>query len=165
MTLQIKRAAMRPGIPAIAFAIFLAPGSAWSAEPIVGRWLLSSQEVNGQKTSTDELMLRVNPNGRAFEFSYSVPVNDIQFVSLRFAAKLDGTEAEVTNGSGRKIGAVRITKTGAAQYKVVLEGPGRPTAAGAMTVSADGKTLKSESESRQERTPGAIRTVQYFSRQ
>jgi hypothetical protein len=165
MALPIKRDAARRGIAALVSAVLLAAAPAWGAEPIIGRWLLSRQEVNGQRTSTEELMLRINPNGSAFEFAYSLPVNNIQFVSLRFVAKLDGTEAEVTNAGGRKIGAIRITKTGVAQYKVVLDGPGRPTAAGAMTVSADGKTLKSESKSSRAGQPSPILTVQYFSRQ
>lgn len=165
MMLQIKGNAVRRGIPAIASAVLLISVPAWGAEPIVGRWLLSSQEVNGQKTSTEELMLRVNPNGGAFEFAYSVPVNDIQFVSLRFLAKLDGTQAEVTNAGGQKIGAVKVTRTGAGRYKVVLEGPGHPTATGAITVSTDGRTLKSESEVSRDNKSAPTRTVQYFSRQ
>jgi len=125
----------------------LAAMPAWAADPIVGRWLLTSQTIGGQKTQIEELTLRINPSGAALEFAYSVPVRDIQFVSLRFTAKPDGTAADVTDANGKKVGTVKVTKTSATQYRVVLEGPGRPTANGAMTVSADGKTLTSESDS------------------
>lgn len=136
-----------------------------AAEPLAGRWLLVSQEVGGQKTAIEEMMLRVNPAGQALEFAYSVPVNDIQFVSLRFSARLDGSEADVTNGNGQKIGTAKVTRSGASEYRVVLQGQNRPTASGTMTVSADGKTLKSESESSARGRAGVIRTVQIFSRQ
>ncbi len=136
-----------------------------AAEPLSGRWLLVSQEVGGQKRPTGDLMLRVNPAGKSFEFAYSTPVNDIQFVSLRFAARLDGTEADVTDGSGKKIGSVKVTKSGASLYKIVLEGPNRPTASGTMTVSADGKTLRSESDSSARGQSAVMHTVQIFARQ
>lgn len=136
-----------------------------AAEPLSGRWLLVSQEIGGQKKPTQELMLRVNPAGKAFEFAYSVPVNDIQFVSLKFSARLDGTEAGVTNANGQKIGTVKVTKSGPAQYKIILQGPNRPTASGIMTVSADGKTMRSESDSRGRGEAGVIHTVQVFARQ
>src|SRR5579871_5113445 len=94
---------------------------AQAPEPLSGRWLLISQEVGGQRKPTGELVLRIAPAGRNFEFAYSVPVHDIQFVSLKFSARLDGTEADVTNAKGQKIGTVRVNKSGTAQYKVVLQ--------------------------------------------
>ena len=139
--------------------------SAHAAEPLSGRWRLISQEVAGQKTAIEQLILRVNPAGQKLEFAYSVPVNDIQFVSLRFSAPLDGTESDVTNSDNRKIGTVKVTKLGGSSYKIVLQGHDRPTASGTMTVSSDGKTLKSESESSVSGRPTVVRTVQIFSRQ
>lgn len=136
-----------------------------AAEPLPGRWLLVDQEVGGQKTGIDELTLRVIAEGQALEFAYSVPVNNIQFVSLRFTARLDGTEADVTNANGKKIGTVRVTKSGAGQYRILLQGEGRPTASGTMTVSADGKTLTSESDSKTGAQKTVTHMVQHFSRQ
>ena len=104
---------------AMGLAILLLASQAYAAEPLLGRWLLVGQEVGGQKTEIDELTLRIIAEGPALEFAYSVPVNNIQFVSLRFTAKLDGTETEVTNSSGKKIGTVKVTKSGAAQYKIL----------------------------------------------
>src|SRR5271165_5267680 len=114
-----------------------------AAEPLQGRWLLVGQEIGGQKTAVDELTLRVVPAGKTLEFAYSVPVNNIQFVSLRFAVLPDGTEAEVTNANGKKIGTVKVTRVGASQYRMVLQGQNKPTATGTITVSADGMKLTS----------------------
>ena len=93
-----------------------------AAEPLAGRWLLVSQVVGNRKMPTDALMLRVNPAGKAFDFAYSVPVNDVQFVSLKFSVRLDGTETDVLNAKGQKIGTVTLTKAGAAQYRIILQG-------------------------------------------
>ena len=146
-------------------AVLLLASQVQAAEPLLGRWLLVDQEVGGQKTGIDELMLRIIAEGQALDFAYSVPVNNIQFVSLRFTAKLDGTETAVTDANGKKIGSVRVTKSGAGQYKILLQGEGRPTASGTMTVSADGKTLTSESDSKAGAQKTVTHMVQHFSRQ
>jgi hypothetical protein len=156
---------MRAMLRTVALTIILSAGPAWAAEPLVGRWLLKSQQLSGQKTPVDELMLRVRPAGQTLVFAYSVPVNNIQFVSLRFAARIDGTEAEVTDANGKKIGTVKVTKSGARQYKIALQGQNKPAALGTMTVSADGKTLTSESESKTPGQAAARSMVQIFSRQ
>ena len=145
--------------------MMLSAALARAAEPLQGRWLLVGQEIAGQKSEVDELTLRVIPSGQTLEFAYSVPVNNIQFVSLRFKVRPDGTEADVTNANGKKVGTVKVTKSGALQYKVVLQGENKPTASGTMTVSADGKTLTSESESKQPGQSAVTRMVQVFARQ
>jgi hypothetical protein len=147
-----------------AVILLLAAAQAWAAEPLVGRWLLKSQEVGGQSTDTDPLTLRIVQRGAAFEFGYSIPVNDIQFVSMSFASHLDGAEADVKNSQGNKIGTVKVSKAGGSLYKVILEGPNRPSATGTMAVSADGKTLTSDSEAN---VPGKgpTRTHQVFARE
>jgi hypothetical protein len=155
----------RTKLQAAGFAVILLAVPARAAEPLAGRWLLVSQELGGQKMQIDELTLRINPVGQKLEFAYSVPVNDIQFVSLRFAARPDGTEADVTDAKGKKIGTVKVTKSGPLQYKVLLMGQNRPTAAGAMTVSTDGKTLTSESESKAPGQASPAKMVQVFARQ
>ena len=149
----------------LSLAVFLSALPAFAAEPLVGRWLLSSQEVGGQKMTASDLTLRVNSAGQGLEFAYSVPVNHVQFVSLHFSARLDGTEADMTNGNGQKIGTVKVVKSGASAYRIVIAGPNRPTASGTMTVSADGKTLKSESDSMPSGRSAPVHTVQVFSRQ
>lgn len=136
-----------------------------AADPIVGRWLLTSQTVGGQNSQIEELTLRINPSGAALEFAYSVPVRDIQFVSLRFTAKPDGSASDVTDANGKKVGTVKVTRVSPTQYKVVLEGSGRPTANGGMTVSADGKTLTSVSDSTPPGQSAVTHMVQVFARQ
>jgi hypothetical protein len=154
----------KPIVWAATLIFLLSVVQAWAAEPLVGRWLLKSQDVGGQQTDADPLTLRIVQRGSTFEFGYSVPVNNIQFVSMSFASHLDGTEADVKNSQGNKIGTVKITKAGGSRYKVVLEGPNRPSAVGTMTVSADGKTLTSDSEAN---VPGkgSTHTHQVFSRE
>lgn len=147
----------------IAFTSLAGPLPA--AEPLAGRWLLTSQEVDGRKTEVDQLILRVSPKGEALEFAYSVPVNNIQFVSLRFSVRLDGTEGDVTNANGQKIGTVKVTKAGPSQYRIVLQGQGRPTASGTMTVSPDRRTLTSQSDSKVGSRSSITRMIQVFSRQ
>jgi hypothetical protein len=153
---------MKSSVPTV--ILLLAAAQAWAAEPLVGRWLLKTQEVGGQQTDSDPLTLRIVQRGNSFEFGYSLPVNNIQFVSMSFASRLDGAEADVKNSQGNKIGTVKITKAGASLYKVVLEGPNRPSAVGTMTVSADGKTLTSDSDAS---VPGKgpVHTHQIFSRE
>lgn len=149
----------------VCLAVFLSSLPISAAEPLVGRWVLISQEVGGQKLAADDLTLRINPAGKGLEFAYSVPVNNIQFVSLRFSVRLNGTEADVTNANAQKIGTVKVTKAGASVYRIMIGGPNRPTASGTMTVSADGKTLKSESDATPRGRSAPVHTVQVFSRQ
>jgi hypothetical protein len=152
-------------IRAAGLVIMLSATPLRAAEPLPGRWLLTSQEIGGQKTPVDELTLRIVMRGQMFEFGYSVPVNNIQFVSLRFAARPDGTEANVTNANGQKIGTAKVTKASVSQYRIVIQGQNKPTASGTMTVSPDGKTLRWESESKQPGQSAVTRMVQIFSRQ
>ncbi len=150
----------------VGLALVLITAPMWAAEPLAGRWLLKSQEVGGQKRDNpDPLLLRITPSGSALEFAYSVPVNDVQFVSLRFAPRLDGTAADMKDSQDKTIGTVKVTKAGALQYKITIQGPNRPTASGTMTVSADGKTLTSMSDSTPAGQAAAIHTIQTFARQ
>jgi hypothetical protein len=157
---------MRASLRAAAISLLvLALVPADSVEPLAGRWLLVSQEVGGQKTDPDPLTLRITQSGNELQFAYSVPVNNIQFVSLTFSPRLDGTVADVKDSHGNKIGTVRVTKAGPSLYKVRLEGPNRPTASGTMTVSSDGKTLNSQSDSSPPGQTAVTHTVQVFTRQ
>lgn len=143
--------------------VAVAIAQAFAAEPLLGIWKLTSQTVDGHKVESEDLTLRVYPAGDGFEFAYSTPVNGIHLVSLKFASvHLNGAPAIVEDGRGNKLGTVTITKTGASQYKAIIEGPNRPKALGRMTVSGDGKTLTSESMAADEKGPKAI---QLFSRQ
>ena len=144
--------------------LFLALVQAQVADPLAGRWALQSQEIDGQKVETDQLILRIVQRGTTFDFGYSVPVNNIQFVSMSFSSHLDGSEADVKDAKENKIGTIKVSRAGTSQYNVLLQGTNRPSVTSVMKVSADGKTLTCQSDSK-----GADQknrhTVQIFSRQ
>jgi hypothetical protein len=84
--------------------------------------------------------------GDGLEFAFSVPVNGVHMVGLKFTSvHLDGKPGSIEDVRGKKIGDVKVTKIGAMEYKAVLEGPNRPTSESKMIVSADEKTLTSQS--------------------
>jgi len=107
-------------------------------------------------------MLKVTQEGDKLAFAFSVPVNDVYFVSMSYTVKPDGSEADVKNARGEKIGTVRMTPAGPSQYRIVLKGMNRPDSSGKLTVSPDGKTLTSE----QDTASGgrAIHSTQLFTR-
>jgi hypothetical protein len=153
---------MKTRIALLVFLLAITP--AWAAEPLAGTWRLVSQEVGGQKVDGDPLTLRIIQTDNNFEFAYSLPVNNIQFVSMRFTTHLDGTEGDVKNAQGTKIGTVKVSRVAPLEYSVLLQGENRPTAAGKLKVSADGKTLTSESDAKNAKQENR-HTVQVFSRQ
>lgn len=121
-------------------AVYSAP------EPLLGTWRLDSQEVNGQKSAAEPLTLKITQAGDKVAFAFSVPVNDVYFVSMTYTVKLDGTEADVKNAKGDKVGTVQMSVSGPSQYKLTLKGPNHPDSSGRLTVSPDGKTLTSETD-------------------
>jgi hypothetical protein len=140
-------------------AAFAAP------EPLVGTWRLDSQEVNGQKSNSEPLTLKITQSGDKLDFAFSVPVNNVYFVSMSYTVKLDGSEADVKNANGEKVGTVQMSPAGPSQYKVTLKGPNRPDSSGKLTVSADGKTLTSETDTMQGGQGGrSMHSKQLFSR-
>jgi hypothetical protein len=152
---------MARSIPAVFFFLVTLARAA-AVEPLVGTWTLSSQSIDGQKVDSDPLTLRIYPSGTALEFAYSVPINGVHLVSLKFTAiYLDGKEGQIKNVRGETVGTAKVTKTGPMEYKTVIKGPNRPTVSGKITISADNKTLQSESDSQGN---GPTHTVQVFSR-
>jgi hypothetical protein len=142
-----------------AMAAFAAP------EPLVGTWRLDSQEVNGQKANSEPLTLKITQAGDKLAFAFSVPVNDVYFVSMTYTVKPDGSEADVKNAKGEKIGTIQIMPGGPLQYKLTLKGPNRPDSSGKLIVSADGKSLISETDTVQGGPGGrSMHSKQLFSR-
>jgi hypothetical protein len=134
-------------------------------ESLVGTWRLDSQEVNGQKSNAESLTLKITQEGDKLAFAFSVPVNNVYFVSMSYTVKLDGSEADVKNAKGDKVGVVQMTPGGPSQYKLILKGPNRPDSSGKLTVSPDGKTLTSEQDTAQAGPGGrSIHSRQIFSR-
>jgi len=137
--------------------LLLACAALPAAEPLAGTWVLQSQQVNGRDTPSPPLTLRIAQSGGRLQFEYAAKD------SVRFDARLDGSPAEVTSSTGRKMGTARVTRDGPLQYRVTLEGPNRPTSNGRLTLSRGSKTLTSESDAL---APGGQRlhTVQVFER-
>ena len=131
---------------ALILAVFAMAACAHAAEPVAGTWLVKSQVLNGEKSTFEPLTLRVSESGDKLLFAFSVPVNRVHYVSMSYLVRLDGSEADVKNGQGEKLGVIRMTKTSASHYKLTLGGPYRPTTEGKLTVSPDGKSLTSESD-------------------
>jgi hypothetical protein len=131
-------------------------------EPLVGTWRLQSQEINGEAVKFEPLTLKVTQSGDRLAFAFSVPVNDIYFVSMSYTLRLDGTAADVTNGRGEKVGSIQMKSDGPSQYKLTLKGPNRPDSSGKLIVSSDGKSLTSEAESTQ--GGRTVRSKQVYSR-
>lgn len=149
------------GALVFAVALGLLVTAVFGAEPIVGTWRLESQEINGQKSNSEPLTLKIAQSGDKLDFAFSVPVNNVYFVSMSYTVKLDGREADVKNANGDKVGTVRMTSAGPLQYKLTLKGPNRPDSSGRLTVSADGKTLTSETDT----APGGPAARSIHSRQ
>jgi hypothetical protein len=121
--------------------------SGWATDPLVGTWQLDHQEFDGHKKETEAMTLRISPEGDKFLFAFSVPVNNIDFVSMTYSAKLDGSEAEVKDARGNKVGTVRITSPEPLHYRLLLKGENRPETTANLSVSKDGNTLTSDSAS------------------
>ncbi len=145
----------------IVTALWMVTG-ARAAEPLVGVWRLERQELNGEKTNFEPLTLRIAQSGDRLAFAFSVPVNNIHYVSMRYVVRLDGSAAEVKNGQGEKVGTIRMTKVGATRYTLTLMGPNRPQTSGKLDVSPDRKNLTSESDVVQAGHP--VHLLQLFSR-
>ena len=156
---------MRQALVLFAAAVFVATAAHAAPEPLLGTWRLDSQEVNGQKSNAEPLTLKITQAGDKLAFAFSVPVNNVYFVSMTYTVKLDGSEADVKNSRGENVGTVQITPAGASQYKLILKGPNRPDSSGKLTVSPDGKTLTSEQDTTQAGPSGrSIHSKQLFSR-
>ena len=142
----MKHRIWRTPVVAASIVTLFFPIIAAAAEPIAGTWVLQRQESNGQPANFEPMTLRITHSGDKFDFAISVPVNKIHYVSMKYSVRLDGSAADIENGQGEKLGTVQVTKLAASEYKVVVSGKNRPTANGKLVVSADGKTLTSESE-------------------
>ena len=132
---------MRPAVLLSAALLLAIVSSGWAAEPLVGTWQLDHQELNGHTKETEPLTLRISTDGDKYSFAFAVLVNNIDFVSMSYSAKLDGTEADVKNSQGVKVGTIQITQSSPSHYKLLLKGANRPETVGSLTVSSDGRHL------------------------
>jgi len=151
------------GKPLLAVLLMLVTPLAWAADPLAGNWLLKHQEVAGNQTDSNPLMLAITASSSRLDFAFIVTVNNAPVVNLKFSSSLDGTETEVSGSDGKKMGTARVSRDGVA-YKILMEGPGRPAVTTRLTLSADGKTLVSESDVQTPRGEN-LHTKQVFARQ
>ena len=153
----------RSTVSLISAVLALATPAAIAADPLAGNWLLKHQEVGGNQTDSNPLTLAITPSGNRLDFAFIVTVNHEPVVNLKFSSSLDGTEAEISGGDGKKMGTAKVSRDGAA-YRILMEGPGRPAVKTQLTLSSDGKTLVSESDVQ---TPSGtnLHTKQVFIRQ
>jgi hypothetical protein len=134
-------------------------------EPLIGLWRLDRQEVNGEQSNAEPLTLKVTQAGDKLAFAFSVPINSVYFVSMTYAVKLDGSEADVKNAKGDKVGTIQMSPAGPSQYKLIMKGPNRPDSSGKLTVSPDGKNLTTESDTVQGGPSGRqMHSKQFFTR-
>ena len=160
MNMDMMRAAVAA---AVIFVAASAPAADLPPSPLVGTWHLDRQEINGVDSNSEPLTLKISrESGDRLGFAFSMPVNKIHFVGMSYAVRLDGSDADIKDSTGKAIGTVQMTQAGASQFKLVVKGPNRPDSAGRLTISPDGKSLISESDAMQ--GGRAIHSKQTFSR-
>ena len=121
-----------------------------AAEPLVGLWRLQRQEVDGAPTDFQPLALQINQaRGDRLRFAFSVPMPDVYFVTVTYTLRLDGSSADIMDGNSQKVGTIQMTRSGPGLYQLTMKGPNKPDTQGKLTISADGKTLTSESDATQ----------------
>ncbi len=153
-------------LPLLALALLLPSLVSGASEPLLGTWRLDRQEVNGTPINSEPMTLKISPSGDKLSFAFSVPVNNVYFVSMSYTVKLDGSEADVKNAQGDKVGTIQVAPDGPSQYKILVKGSNRPNSSGKLTVSPDGKTLTSESDTLQRGASGRpVHSRQLFSRE
>ena len=148
---------------ALALAVLVLPSAVRAADALVGTWRLERQEINGESAKSAPMQLSVYEIRDSLSFAFAAQV-DGQFVTtMGYRVLLNGTEADVKNAKGEKIGTVTMTIPGPMQYAITLKRPEQPATIGRLALSADGKTLTSETDTpRGEQT---IHMVQVFARQ
>src|SRR5262249_9214321 len=132
MRTDMKSALLLTAVTAIVTLSALAPPLR-AAEGLVGIWRLERQEINGQPGDTDPLALKVSQSGDTFSFTFSVLINEIYVVSLKYTARVDGSPADIKTGSDDKVGTVQMTRSGANQFTFIMKGPNRPDSRGELT--------------------------------
>jgi hypothetical protein len=68
---------------------------------------------------------------------------------MGYRVLLDGTEADVKNAKGEKVGTVKMTIPAPSVYAITMGRPDRPSTSGKLILSADGNTLTSETDTPQ----------------
>ena len=91
-----------------------------------------------------------------------MPLPDIYFVTISYTLRLDGSGADIMDGNSQKVGTIQMTRSGPGQYQLTMKGPNKPETQGKISISADGKTLTSESDATQ--SGRTVHSKQVFTR-
>ncbi len=145
-------------------ALFFIYASAWAAEPIIGAWRMTKQEMTGRPENSTPLILRVRETLEGTEFAYTGTVDNQPVAMITFTSRLDGKECDVKDRTGAKIGSAKVKKAGTLEYEIVMTPANRPETIGRMRLVDAGKTLISESDT-DNGSKGKIHAVQVFIRQ
>ncbi|MGA2263637.1 MAG: hypothetical protein ABSH28_19650 [Acidobacteriota bacterium] len=138
--------------------------AAQAAEPLAGSWVLTANSYDSKPAPvTIPLGLKVTESGGSLQFQYSM--NGGQLITMVFAARMDGSEVDVKDGTGKRIGSAIVHKVSANDYELVLKSPGAPDSPGKMTVSNGGNTLTCESTTRLPGHDKPTKVTQVFTRQ
>ncbi len=147
----------------LSIGLTMAASPLWAAEPLVGLWRLQRQEINGTAAEFDPLALQISQAaGDRLRFAFSVPMPDVYFVTIMYTLRLDGSGAEIMDGNNQRVGTIQMTRSGPGQYLLTMKGPNKPDTQGKITISADGKTLISESDATQ--AGRSVHSKQVFAR-
>ena len=147
----------------LSIGLTMAASPLWAAEPLVGLWRLQRQEINGTAAEFDPLALQISQAaGDRLRFAFSVPMPDVYFVTITYTLRLDGSGAEIMDGNNQRVGTIQMTRSGPGQYLLTMKGPNKPDTQGKITISADGKTLISESDATQ--AGRSVHSKQVFAR-
>lgn len=147
----------------VSIGLTTAASPLWAAEPLVGLWRLQRQEINGTAAEFEPLALQISQAaGDRLRFAFSVPMPDIYFVTITYTLRLDGSGAGIMDGNNQKVGTIQMTRSGPGQYLLTMKGPNKPDTQGKITISADGKTLISESDATQ--AGRSVHSKQIFAR-
>jgi hypothetical protein len=145
----VRRLRVRTFGLALLLAVHAGSVAAWAADPLVGTWLLTRQELNGDEAKAAPLQLTVYQIRESLSFAFASLVKDAFVTNMGYRVLLDGTDADVKNANGDKVGTVKMTSPRPSQYAMQLSRPNQPSTTGTLTVSADAKTLTAETDTRQ----------------
>ena len=137
---------MRRTVLVVGAFCLLAVSQAWAEEPLVGTWQLIYQKVGDMKDMPRPLpALKITQSGTALNFAYSSGLEGRVFMS--FTVYLDGSEGDIKNDQGGKIGTAKLIKRGK-EYTLVLQSANRPPEPGKIYFrpGEEGKILTMESD-------------------
>jgi hypothetical protein len=149
MTQRNARGSLRIGTLSLTLVLRATLAYTWAPDPLVGTWKLERQEMNGETGKVPPLQLSVYQIRDSLSFAFAALIDDAYVTTMGYRVLLDGTEADVKNAKGEKVGTVKVTVSAPSVYAITMSRPDRPSTTGKLTLSADGNTLTSETDTPQ----------------